>query len=379
MIWHGMTTGGMCELLCKRPSMHWSRAFRILSLPPMGLYNSVMRGVEHLVYGSRIRNEKLVKDPVFILGHWRSGTTLIHNLLTSDPQFTSPTLYQTLFPNHFLMTESVVKRLTAPFVPKTRPMDNMPIHWDVPQEDELALCALAQVSPYMGLAFPEDMDAFHGHLDIERLAPAQQERWKDALVYLLKKITIRTPRQVVLKSPSHTYRVKTILKMFPNAQFVYIYRNPLDVFNSTCHLRRTMIDGNTLGKSLYGDLEEDVLRNYMLAIENYEAHKNLIPAGNLHEVRYEDLAANPLSEMEKLYESLSLEHVEDMRQAVQPQLEKLKKYKKNRFSPDPHWAQVVYKQCRDIYELYNYPSPFDQEADNEISDQVTETPMQATE
>lgn len=367
MMWHGMTISGLVKLISRGPNVHWSRLPRFLSLFPMVTYNSIMYLGESLIYGRKVKNMKLVKSPIFILGHWRSGTTLIHNLITSDPQFTSPTLYQTLFPNHFLLTETVAKKLTAAFVPKTRPMDNMPVHWDVPQEDELALCVMCQVSPYLNLAFPQKLQLFRDLLDIESLPAQQQQLWKDALLKLLKKITVRNPKQVILKSPSHTFRIKTILKLFPDAKFVYIYRDPFDVFNSTCHLRKKMIDNNTMGKSIYQDLENDVLINYECAIAAYEGDKHLIPEGNLHEVKYEELEVNPLAEMERIYENLNLENVEGMRLAVEPQIEKLKNYKKNKFESDPHWAKTVYERCRNIYEKYGYSPPAGIETDREES------------
>lgn len=376
MMWHGMTISGLAKLIGRGPNIHWSRLVRFLSLFPMVTYNSIMSFGEKLVYGRKVKNTELVNSPIFILGHWRSGTTLIHNLITSDPQFTSPTLYQTLFPHHFLLTETVAKKLTAAFVPKTRPMDNMAVHWDVPQEDELALCVMCQVSPYLNLAFPQKLDLFRELLDIESLPAEQQQLWKDTLLKLLKKITTRHPKQVVLKSPSHTFRVKTILKLFPDAKFVYIYRQPLDVFNSTCHLRKKMIDNNTMGKSIYKDLENDVLLNYETAIAAYEADKHLIPEGHLHEVKYEELEVNPLAEMERIYENLQLENVEDMRSAVEPQIEKLKNYKKNKFDPDPHWAKIVYERCRDIYEKYGYSPPAAVQADQQL--ETEKEPAKAT-
>lgn len=357
MIWHGMTITGLTRLLSLRPNVTWSRLPRFLSLFPSSLYNSTMRLGEQLLYGRQIRNTELKKPPIFILGHWRSGTTLIHNLITSDPQFTSPTMYQTLFPHHFLLTETVAKKLTAAFVPTTRPMDNMPVSWDVPQEDEVALCILSQVSPYINLAFPQRLKLFRDLLDVEALPEEQRLRWDSALLLLLKKITLRTGRQIVLKSPSHTFRIKTMLRLFPDAKFIYIYRNPFDVFNSTCHLRRNMIDNNTMGKNIYKDIHNDVLINYETSIAQYESDKHLIPEGHLHEVRYEDLAECPLEEMESIYTGLNLDNIDDMRSAVAPQVEKLKKYKKNKFDPDPELARHVYERCRDIYERYGYEPP----------------------
>ena len=41
-------------------------------------------------------------DPVFILGHWRSGTTLLHGLMAQDDQFAYPRIYQVSNPHSFL-------------------------------------------------------------------------------------------------------------------------------------------------------------------------------------------------------------------------------------------------------------------------------------
>lgn len=71
-----------------------------------------------------------MKQPVFILGHWRSGTTLLHNMLSSDPQFVTTDLYHVLGFPHFLLTRKVVTGLTGKFLPKTRPMDNMEVSWE---------------------------------------------------------------------------------------------------------------------------------------------------------------------------------------------------------------------------------------------------------
>src|SRR5262245_55301745 len=66
-----------------------------------------------------------VAPPLFVLGHWRGGTTHLHNLLTVDERFAFPNNYQTLFPHTFLTTEAVTSRLMSFFLPRRRPMDNI--------------------------------------------------------------------------------------------------------------------------------------------------------------------------------------------------------------------------------------------------------------
>ena len=186
MLWHGMNISGLSRLVRSRPAMHWSRLHKLLALPPMALYNSGMGALESLVFGRAVEKTELVDAPLIVLGFWRSGTTLLQNLLSHDPQFGHLGLYQALFPWHFLLTESVAKKLTAPFVPRTRPMDNMEVSWNAPQEDDIATAIMSQVSPYMFLSRPHDVRHFWRALDFENLAPAELQRYESCLKLLLK-------------------------------------------------------------------------------------------------------------------------------------------------------------------------------------------------
>ncbi|TWT58233.1 Sulfotransferase domain protein [Thalassoglobus neptunius] len=358
-IWHGMKISGLYNLMKLGPQLSWTKAGRIALLPPMALYNSTMAAVESLLYGRRIRETEPVAPPIFILGFWRSGTTLLHNLMDSDPQFTTTTLYQTVFPWHFLTTQTVASRLTAAFIPESRPMDNVRVGWDVAQEDEVALCVMTQLSPYLMVTFPYQFEIIRRYIDIEAISEQDRQRWCSALDTLIRKVTLRTPKQLVLKSPSHTFRIQTLLKMYPGAKFIYIYRDPFDVFNSNCHLRQTMATENTLGENPKGGFEDDVIKWYNEGFTSYQTNKWSIPEGDLCEVKYEELAADPLGQMNRIYEQLSLQNVDAMRAAIEPQVEELKKYKKNKFDRDPHWVKEVYQRCRAAYDEFGYPPPND--------------------
>ena len=169
MLWHGMNISGLSRLVRSRPSMHWSRRHKLMARPPMAVYNSAMGALESMLYGRAVAETELIAPPLIVLGFWRSGTTLLQNLLSHDPQFGHLGLYQALFPWHFLLTETVTKKLTAPFVPRARPMDNMEVSWDAPQEDDIATAIMSQVSPYMFLSRPHDLPYFWKALDFEKL------------------------------------------------------------------------------------------------------------------------------------------------------------------------------------------------------------------
>lgn len=108
------------------------------------------------LYGTIPENTQLKQPPVFIIGHWRTGTTLLHELLILDPRHNFPNTYQCLEPNHFLLTEKFFKSYFNFLLPTRRPMDNMEAGWDKPQEDEFALCMMGQPSPYLDVAFPNN-------------------------------------------------------------------------------------------------------------------------------------------------------------------------------------------------------------------------------
>jgi hypothetical protein len=360
VIWHGMRIGEMLELFAHRPPLHLSRWNRIGLLPGMACYNSLFGALENLVYGRRLQQTQLTAPPIFVLGFWRSGTTLLHSLLARDPQFTSPTMYQTLFPWHFLLTESTVSRWTESLLPKTRPMDNVPVSWSAPQEDDVALCIMSLVSPYMFLATPGNYHQYWRSLDFTRLSVAEKERWQAALQLLLTKITLRTNKRIVLKSPSHTFRIPTLLEMFPDAKFVYIYRNPYKVFRSAVHLRQTMVEENGLGKPCFDQTEEEVIRSYRVGFETYERDRKLIPAGNLQEIRFEDLEQDPLKQLQQVYQQLQLPGFENLQAALQPELPSIQRYQKNQFKFDPVWMDRVYRELLPAFQRFGYRSPFEE-------------------
>lgn len=363
VIWDGMKLSTMFRFFALGPSLRWSRAPAIAALPFFCAYNSLMGAVENLLYGRRIAAARISEPPIFILGYWRSGTTLLHNLMSLDPRFTYPRLYETVFPWHFLTTERLATKLTGWLVPKSRPMDNIKLSWDAPQEDDVALCTMCLLSPYILLARPYDQVDWRRSFDIDQLTPAERNSWEQALTLLMKKITVRGEgRAIVLKSPSHTYRIRQLLRLFPHAKFIFIHRHPYDVFNSAIHLRQTMAEENTLGDPHQPHIENSIIETFLKAYQDYERDREIISPGAVHEVRYEDLAADPERELERIYKGLHLGDFEPVRQLLQPQLPELKRYKKNRFAPNDRWQHEVYQRCREFYERFGYPEPSEDES-----------------
>src|SRR5436305_7973121 len=209
-------------------------------------------------------------------------------------------------PNHFLLTEQLFTRWLTFLISSHRPMDNMAAGWDRPQEDEFALCMLGQPSPYLTIAFPNHPPQDQDALDLQRLPVRAREQWKKAFLGFLRRLTFRDPRRLVLKSPTHSCRIPTLLELFPDAQFVHIMRDPYAVFPSTVNLWKALFDTHGLQVPTYRGLEEQVLSTFTMLYDRLEEGKRLVPPGQFHEVKYEDLIADPIGRMRDLYDRLSL-------------------------------------------------------------------------
>lgn len=356
-IWHGSSLGGWIKVLATRPPIHWTRLHKVISVSLFSVLNSLSNWCEAAIYGRKIANQKIEHAPVFILGHWRSGTTLLHNLMTMDPQFSFPNLYEVLFPANFLLTEKVVGTLTSWAIPKTRPMDNVETGFHMPQEDEVGLLLLSGISPYLMLAHPTDPSKYEAYLELKDVPKKTLDRWIERFQYFIKKLTIKSNKPIVFKSPTHTFRVPVLLKMFPNAKFVYIYRDPYAVYSSSLHLRRTLFAENGLSKIVMDDkMRDDMMDMYSHCFESYEKARDLIPEGNLHEIRFEDLEVDPLGEMHRLYQGLGLSGWENLEAEIKKKLPELTRYRKNSFKMDEETMRLIYSRWKAAFDRYGYPS-----------------------
>ena len=358
-IWQGMNFGTWLRFLAMRPPLHPSEAGRLALITALSMNNTVMSTLESLIFGRKIKNTQLNGSPVFILGHWRSGTTLLHNLMAEDKRLVTPNTYQVINPTHFLLTEEMTTKWTQWMLPEKRPMDNMTVTWESPQEDESALLNLTLSSAYLMLAFQGQREVYDRYFDMVGLPKAELENWKNAFVYFMKKLTAKTGKRILLKSPTHSYRIPILLELFPDAYFVNIVRNPYAVFNSTMHLRRKMFEANGLAPINTEGMEEDVSKTYMHLHECYTRDRALIRPERLFEIRYEELEVDPLAEMRNIYDYFHWDGFESIAPVIEKQLPSLREYKKNEFKMDPVLKRRVYDRFKPVFDTFNYPSGFE--------------------
>jgi hypothetical protein len=127
------------------------------------------------------------------------------------------------------------------------------------------------------------------------------------LAFVRKLTLVAGGRRLLLKSPSHTARVRYLLDLFPGAKFVHISRSPEAVFRSNLVLARELQRAFALQPPLPEDEQEEIVTREYLATEmHYLADRARIPAADLAEVRLQDLTADPVGEMKRIYRELGL-------------------------------------------------------------------------
>ncbi len=292
-VWQGLNRKRWNEVSSELPGDPRGYFLRRASVAGLSFLNSWHEWWESVLFGRQVAATELTEPPIFILGHWRSGTTLLHNLLTLDPQLATPNLYQVMFSGHFLLTERIATALTGWMMPATRPMDNVPAGWQYSQEDEVAILLRTGLSPYRMVQHQGNPAQYERFLELVDITPEERQRWIADFRLFLKKLTYKTGKPIVLKSPTHTYRIPLLLELFPNARFLSIMRDPYTVYSSTVHLRKTMFIENGLSQPNFTGLEAEILDTYDKCLQRYEATKSLIPAGQLHELRFRRSRSRP--------------------------------------------------------------------------------------
>jgi hypothetical protein len=357
-VWRGIGLVNWIRFLALRPAVDWSSLPAIASLTLTSALNSLLNIMEGVVFSRQITHVTLNAWPIFILGHWRSGTTLLHNLLSLDRQFGFLNLYQTLFPGHFLLTERWMTRLMARRLPVARPVDMMPLAWDLPQEDETALLIMTLCSPYLSVAFPDQPARFSrfGNL-ASGLTERELVKWKRAFVTLLRKAALRNSgRPLILKSPTHTSRIPLLLQLFPQARFIYLVRDPYQVYGSTIRLRRSMCEINAFTRAAPVDLEKQVLDDYMKMYHAYHLHRALIDRAQLVELKYESLVADPASTIGAIYEKLELCGFDEVKPKIELQLAELRQHRTSTPPLTRDEMARVYEHWQPAFRRYGYPS-----------------------
>jgi hypothetical protein len=326
---------------------------RLLFILQNAFWSSLLSWRENKIYGEKLKSFPVPDDPVIIIGHWRTGSTFLQQLLSLDEQFITPTLFQAVFPESFLVSERFYRPIMGAMVGK-RPMDNVRQGFDDPQEDEFAFVKLTLDSPLLNIVFPGKPGYFMN--DYQDFNPHQEkkEMWKKQLKAFCTKIRRDSGRIVLLKNPVHSLRVPLLCETFPRARFIYLHRHPYKVVASSRHLWKVMARDNQLkGKPYFPELKEiteGLIKFYSVIGRDLAA----LPSDRYCEVSYEALEADPVAEVKGIYKALGLVFTGILEDRIRSFIEKMRDFKKNSYNFDDDQKAMVYHMMKKQFEHYHY-------------------------
>jgi hypothetical protein len=339
------------------PSIHPRYFPRLLLVLTTSLASAPLRLLETIRYGKRITDVRITQPPIFVIGHWRSGTTHLHNLISQDPALAYLSMYQAMVPGCSLVGERWLKPLLQRTVPTRRPMDNMLWPMDAPQEEEIPLAKLTPYSFYVRFLFPlKAPKLFRTYVRLENAPPRVAREITRQYIRLLKVATLHAGgKRLVLKNPVNTGRVPLLLRLFPDAKFVHAVRCPYDVFASTAHLHQRMLPITTLQPIEAGRHAPAILSLYEEMMRGYFADRVRIPPGNLVEVRFEDLERDPLGELRRIYQRLDLPGYAQAEPAFEQYIASQRSYTKNRLNLRDDERRAINERWAFAFKELGYP------------------------
>lgn len=298
---------------------------RVIFITIMSIFNSCLAVFEDLLFREQFRRHTLNPSPIFILGHPRTGTTHLHNLLSLDENFCVVQTIDVAFPNSFVFLRAILPNRVFHFiesllVEKTRPMDALPLDLSTPAEDEIATNVLSGgISPYAALSFMPRYKHYLQFLSFRGCCQNDIERWKESFLWFLKKVSfVNNGKPMIIKSPPHTARVDLLRRVFPNARFVWIHRHPQDVFVSSCHMAQEYFTYCFLTKTTNEQLTDYTLEQHDIIYKEILKNREFIQC----ELSYRELEENPFEAVDKIYSALGMNYQLD-RTKIQEYLDAL--------------------------------------------------------
>lgn len=314
--------------------------------------------LEKLYVAWKLRRWQPGPPPIFIVGHWRSGTTHLYNIL-SKAEFGFVPPLATGMPWDMLGLVAILRPMLEKALPTDRFIDNIPVYPDSPQEDEIALANMLPLSFYHGLYFPKRFDwHFDRGVYFEGCSDREVAHWQRTFLYFLKKLSIdQKGRQLVIKNPVYTARVAMLAEMLPEAKFVHIHRNPYDVFLSMRNFYQKLFAQFALQDHDHIDIDRIVLRNYDRMMRLLERDWTALPSERGLEIRYEDLDRAPLAVVERVYQGLGLDGFDLARPVFERYLASVTHYQKNTFAYSDEAARLVEQHWRPFIDKWGYRRP----------------------
>ena len=199
--------------------------------------------------------------PTFIIGHPRSGTTHLHNLLAATGSWATVSPVEAALPLERRTLVPLVKRFIDPYLPATRLIDGVALSPDAPTEDEVGLANLAPRSYFHAIYFPRHFGEDYAAALLGEGPPALAAARERGLRRYVRAMARDEHRPLLLKNPAYTAQIDMLFRLFPGARVIHIHRDPLAVFDSTRRMLRRVLAELALQRPR-ADLDAVVLDTY---------------------------------------------------------------------------------------------------------------------
>ncbi len=298
-------------------SMAWRYRPEARYLPRTALYFlkllawEPMRLAERAYFRARGETATLPHPPVFILGYYRSGTTHLQEVLLQDPRFGYMDFYQCFFPTAFTSTEAWVKPVFEKIVRAVgmeHPAHGIPFSFALPGEDDVSMVASgSRMAANWAQVYPDAFREIYTRTGLmEGLTDAERARFGAELHDLLWRVSRSNGhRRLLLKSPPHTGRMGFLADLYPNAKFIFIRRNPYEVYKSNLKLWKSF-EKTSLQTLTPAAVRDHILWSHDRCHHAYERDKATLAPGRLVELTFEGFMADPEATMRRIYETLDL-------------------------------------------------------------------------
>ena len=281
------------------------RLFVALTLVLSGLVLEPFAWLQSFVWGRRLQTCVLPDDPIIVIGHWRSGTTYLHQLLAADPSAATARNALTVAPQIALLLKPLLYPLLKQWMTVQRPIDAVLWGPDDPQEDEVGLARLTMDTNMAGIAFPQNYPG-----NFRRCVLNTTREFEHCLLSFTRLTWLHEgvgKHHLVIKNSAHSARIPLLLNLFPRARFVFLKREPMNSIRSLVQVKQRLAQlvGLQAAPSACRQVEETVTAHTQL-MQAFEQSRHLIPEGQLVEIAYEDLVQSPLETVMRIYSALNI-------------------------------------------------------------------------
>ena len=255
-----------------------------------------------------------VRAPIVVTGLGRSGTTLLHELLACDPDNRPPLLWELLHTVPYAdasgdLCDDEIK-LMDEMVPAFTAMHEN--GGRLPTECIFAFAHQFSSDMFTGLYNVSEYTVWRSGLD---QAPIYD--WHKRHLQTLQWVTERPTTRWVVKAPSHLSALPLLFATYPDARVAMTHRDPLRVIGSLADLMATLHWMHSDHVD-HGVLVEFMAMGLEMQMDHVTAERDAgaIPNDQITDVVYQDLVADPVGVIERLYASWDLPVSAEFRSAL---------------------------------------------------------------